>query len=167
MKGIVKAIVEKTVEAVNSVQELKASLFKKGLTVGENEKLPELVEKVKQIQNYERIIEGTIMLVSPAASLTLTNFSNEPFEVAIYNPTLEDAYLASTVYSKAIEKVQAVFTEGVTEITVDNITISKTYDNEAESWNVVLSSNDHSTLFCSGHAYNYLVVIKKAEEEVL
>ncbi len=167
LKGICKAIIDKTAEAVLHMQDLKAELSKKGFTVAENEKLPELVEKVRQIANYERIIEGTIMLVSPANSLTLTNFVREPTEVAIYNPTIEDAYISSTAYSKAVVSFQGTFPDDSDTMTVDGITAVKIYDETSGVWAITLSTDDESTAFFSGHAYNYLVVVSKHEEEVI
>lgn len=160
---------EKVSEKISSLSveraKLKSTLTQKGIVAADNDKLPTLLSKVREIEDNAYALEGITMLVSTSYNFSLHNLGIKPYEVGFISRELQDAYIMGAGNGWVVPDLLVVFEEGIDTITVDDCDVTRIYDETSGTWSVVFSFERHNNedpshpkRFQGGYTYTWLVL---------
>ena len=160
--------VERIIDKVSSVRtehaKLKATLTQKGIVVADNDKIPTLLSKVREIEDNAYALEGITMLVSTSYIFSLHNLSIKPYEVGFISRELQNTNVTGYGNGQVVPDLSVTFGEEDT-ITVSDCDITRTYDENSGTWSITFSFERHNTedpehpkRFQGGYAYTWLVL---------
>lgn len=162
----------KKLGAVSAAQStLKANISEKGIITAENDRLPQLAEKVGELENEPYAVEGQITLVSSSAELTVSNLPQKPVEVGIVSRALAEATVTAAAKGFVVPSVHMVFPEGSDSVNIDGCSVTRSADSEGGTWSVNFSFAEHNASaeapikFQGGYIYTWLVLFHKLYEE--
>lgn len=143
---------------------LKTTLTNKGIVVADNDDMPALLSKVKEIEDNAYALEGITMLVSTSYSFSLHNLSIKPYEVGFISHDLLNNTVTGYGNGKTVPGLSVTFGDDDT-IHIDDCDISRTYDTVTKTWSVTFSFErynnedpEHPKRFQGGYAYTWLVL---------
>lgn len=164
-------IISRLNQLVSAQDVLKENIVSKGIIAAENDHIPELAEKVGELENNAYAVEGEITLVSSAEVLMLANLPSKPEEVGIASRSLAEASVVSTVPGFVVPGIHAIFDEDSDVKTVDECVITRAYDEITDTWSVLFSFSDYNKenplsqiKFHGGYIYSWLVLFHRLYE---